>query len=1843
MEIKNNQKGITLIILVVTIVVILILAAITVNIAFQDNGIIKTAESLQNVINNSIATDEEKMAELANKIGEGIIDGGGGVIPDSNNIEEGGGDSGGGESVKPSKPKVELIGKQGETGYYRSEVEIKVTANDRANNLTYIIEGVPEGSITTETPIGNGQSIYITQDGGYTIKVYEYNKNGEKSDPTVITLIRDTVTPTGSLEVIEKGQAEVTVQLIANDPQPSSGLASENPYTFYYKEVGTDTWIEAGKGSASSYTYTGLKENTSYDFKAEIKDKAGNMGTSNEVQVETKNELEVNVTTKHNDTNGDLYEYGTWTNNNLYTEITTDTEKEIEKYQYSLDDGQTWEDISRESGGINTTINFIPGEEKPDWIGDLETDTGMYDYSFVPKQGGGIVSNNKGIDSSYAGSYTKIDLTNYTDKLFMLSINSYISSQIWNDEGKIVLCQDSPFNEENYKMLLETSGNKEETTVEMLEAGHVYYLHFEYNKNGSTSSGDDQFIINSVELNSCIKKENYATNFPMLAGKPEYIGELQHDGEYYFELNGNGGITSNNKETPDSEAYSYIPLDLTNYPEEFFEIQVEASSFGDNEGDIDIYGEENDTWILLGYVDGGDSGTYSAMIQGGELYYLRFYNRTYGEGASMTIEQIQVRRLQPESGGIGFAGYVKENNTIKFTYANSMDENIQYRAVFTDGIVSTPTQNYNVKIDKKVPKIAGIQGPTPEIIKTDDTTTIVIELNEPVDLLNPENIIVNGETGSKIETSINSDGTQITIVVTGGANEGEVSITIPEGTIADKAGSALPETTIDGPTIDNTAPLVVEQNGPTPLGISEGTTSTVILTFNEPVTLQPTGTISITGEGAEGCTIEPTLSEDGLSLTLLVTGGTGEGDITIHLTEGAITEVAGNALEEYTINGIYVTNIAPTVTLKYNDSTGEEYPQGTWTNQNVYVEATMDESREIEKYQYSLDGVTWLDISAEISDTNLNFYNYTKNGNTITFTLQQDVYDILQIRAVYVDNGRVSGSAKGDIKLDKTVPIVESVETISYQTETTGTVQSNVKEEGSGIGSYYLSQENIEPTQESNWITQEENTFSIENIQADTIYYLWIKDKAGNISETREIQITGANYKIDENGYTETLAQAIGVANENSTILLLRNYADESKVNFTKDLIFDTGDYTLTRTKTITINSGKNVTIQGNGTITSGTNNVNTVSNSGNLIVKGSTTIQSQSTLSSYRAIYNYVSTTVQENATIEGYYGIYNTGTAMKTTVEGGIIRGTGTSGDGIYNGTVTVTGGRVEGNRYGIYGGYGSANNLIKIGDETQEVSTTSPVIYGKSQAIGIYSSSYNFAFNSGKLVTGGTTTYNGILIPREGYTEYNYYDYAEQKNATILTLDVSEITIDAEPTTWTNQNVNVTIRYPSTENITKQYSLDEENWIEVNGIRKEISLQENTKVYARMFDSNSILVGEAQKEINYIDKIPPVVTIEPSTTKYTVTDQEPEANITFTISAEDQGGSGVQTQKYAWTAGNETPTYQDFENGIQINKTLPQGTYYLWLEVTDVVGNRAEIEKLRYVVDYLEPVAKIGEVTYTTIQEAIDACADGTNTIITIIKSTDEEVTISEGKDIILDLQGYTIGSSNLNEPIIQNAGTLQIINTSANKTGKLEKLAGTAIQNTGTLTIGDNTSAIQNETPTIYSTYIGIKNEGIFNYYDGSITAKAPIQGNISDTPESYGPVASYEDGMTTVTLGIVADYVARIEYKYYTTLQNAVDACKASENNQNQEEITLLTDIVLNQTVNTYRGQNIKLDFDGYVVSSSTIDKGITNNGSLEITDESTEQTGKLEISGNRTEYGIYNEETGIVRMSRRNG
>ncbi len=268
-NIIQSQSGITLIILAVTIVVILILASITVDFAWKDSGIIKTALGLQNVVKDAERNDQEIATNVSHYINEAVTGNGSG----GGDIEEPP------QEATPTAPTMTVNGKKGENGYYASDVEVIFHKSDKLQTMTYKIDDV-----TKEIVVQDGDSITITEDGTYKIVAYMYNAEGEVSKPATVNFVKDSVAPIVTIQLTNQDSSEVQVQIIGNDPEPASGLTSYQAYTLYYQLAGTTEWIEAGTTNASTYNYTNLLPDTDYHLQATAKDKAGNIGTSNVIE-----------------------------------------------------------------------------------------------------------------------------------------------------------------------------------------------------------------------------------------------------------------------------------------------------------------------------------------------------------------------------------------------------------------------------------------------------------------------------------------------------------------------------------------------------------------------------------------------------------------------------------------------------------------------------------------------------------------------------------------------------------------------------------------------------------------------------------------------------------------------------------------------------------------------------------------------------------------------------------------------------------------------------------------------------------------------------------------------------------------------------------------------------------------------------------------------------------------------------------------------------------------------------------------------------------------------------------------------------------------------------------------------------------------------------------------------------------------------------------------------------------------------------------------------------------------------------------------------------------------------
>ena len=150
-----------------------------------------------------------------------------------------------------------------------------------------------------------------------------------------------------------------------------------------------------------------------------------------------------------------------------------------------------------------------------------------------------------------------------------------------------------------------------------------------------------------------------------------------------------------------------------------------------------------------------------------------------------------------------------------------------------------------------------------------------------------------------------------------------------------------------------------------------------------------------------------------------------------------------------------------------------------------------------------------------------------------------------------------------------------------------------------------------------------------------------------------------------------------------------------------------------------------------------------------------------------------------------------------------------------------------------------------------------------------------------------------------------------------------------------------------------------------------------------------------------------------------------------------------------------GNGTLNFYD---GTIKGKTAISGTINDIEENYDIIKQTENGLEVKYLGrEYAAQIESTGE-KYYTLKEAIDAVTNASKTVkllrdITTLP-TAETITITDDKNIILDLNGNVISQGNT--PLIVNNGTLDLKDTAETK-GGLVSTAGTIIENTGTLTM------------------------------------------------------------------------------------------------------------------------------------------------------------------------------------------
>lgn len=281
----------------------------------------------------------------------------------------------------------------------------------------------------------------------------------------------------------------------------------------------------------------------------------------------------------------------------------------------------------------------------------------------------------------------------------------------------------------------------------------------------------------------------------------------------------------------------------------------------------------------------------------------------------------------------------------------------------------------------------------------------------------------------------------------------------------------------------------------------------------------------------------------------------------------------------------------------------------------------------------------------------------------------------------------------------------------------------------------------------------------------------------------------------------------------------------------------------------------------------------------------------------------------------------------------------------------------------------------------------------------------------------------------------------------------------------------------------------------------------------------------------------------------------------------------------------------------------------------------------------------------IYYETLEQAFNNVQEGTENTIKVLKDVTDTSTpeLAEGKNVVLDLNAYTISASNL----ITNNGTLDIYSSSNG--GTIQSSAEKIIDNNGILTTNETSSSyILALTSTTTSSTARV----IYNNSEGLATLNA-------NTILSYDNSMSSEARYVVTNYGILTIAGATINNKVESTTYNRgiENGEKDSAGNNNSTATIIMTSGIIDTSGMCIRNHivttsSIQISGTSQLTSSNSsalynsstgeivISGGIITTGSAAAINNNS--TGEITVSGGTitgATYGIYNNSTGTITVS----
>ena len=856
----------------------------------------------------------------------------------------------------------------------------------------------------------------------------------------------------------------------------------------------------------------------------------------------------------------------------------------------------------------------------------------------------------------------------------------------------------------------------------------------------------------------------------------------------------------------------------------------------------------------------------------------------------------------------------------------------------------------------------------------------------------------------------------------------------------------------------------------------------------------------------------------------------------------------------------------------------------TMTKENVIVTITWNNPQKTPQYYKVGDGGWTLETNETTQVT------VEENGTTIYTKLIYDGTEESDIKSATVDNiDRLAPT--GTLAINEAYPRYDGYVTLKI----TGVDDASTVGDGLGTIAYmYITEENLSEApaeDDEGWIKYEGNydayDYYIQKGEGEVSIYLWLMDKAHNTSNalvatTEFIPPVAVLFEDDKLvGEYQSIAEAYNAARTGST--------SPSTIIVCQDNTM-TAQLTIAANKNIVLDlNGKQINSKLNTTIINrGKLEINDSSVGGKLVAKPN---------NGWSYVIDNQKQLILSNGTIEidtfdkNAIGvaIYNNNHSSKFEMTGGKIHAISNWNDiyGIYSylsdSSIILKGGSIEVLSDGSNRAYGIYKNGISAIDV---INTTIEAISTKKEGYGIYNN------NATNTVTIGTN--DGIVRDEQvsiyGSTyglyrstgKFNFYD------GTIKGADGKSIYCDFA-------NINTPAQY---------------------GILKTTS--DGIETAKLSLDSIAPTIGsiEITNDLNVYKQ-------------------------TISVKNVEDFGFGIVAYRFSNsmtvpTKANTDWTYIEATNGpIDFNyEATKNGEYYFWaMDMAGNISNTASVTAENIKI-------KVTGVTASNINAEV-----GAETQITVTLSP----TGSEAANIIYKATDETIVHVNAETGVVTGLkeGNTEITVTAVN-------YDGTSVTGTLTVTVTDPNKEPVESTKTAPTLVAGYKKitatcnqtgENITNtYYAISSDGENYLAWQESNVFENLETGKVYyvktkivtADGETESVAAIIAvpTYTAKLEQSgtvtYYKDVQEAIDNANVSG-----AKITMLESETRALEITVASGKNIVLDLDGHEITvlgtSSSKLYGVTNKGTIKITDN--KETGKLLVSSTNAEavYGIYND------------